>query len=167
MNKLLTLAAALLLAQSAHAASTTSTVTVTATVQSACTLSGGSASGGDTTADFGTYNTALGSTVLTAGGNVVSVNCTLGTLYTAKLGAGQHDLAGQRRLENQGTAGNFLNYNVGLVDAGGLLNSVIGVALPFVGVGLPVPLVIQGSIPSGQNPLIGTYRDQLTLTISY
>lgn len=169
MKKLLALTSLLVLSAPSLAGTATGNITVTAQVVDACSITGvGGGSSSDTTANFGVYMPGAGN-VLGAGaeGLNMSVNCSLGTLYTASMSAGQNAQGTQRRMQNTGTSGNYLNYSLGLLDANGLLNDTVGASLPYVGTGVAVPLVLRGSVPSGQNARVGDYQDVVVLSISY
>lgn len=169
MKNLLPLTAALLLSAPALAGTATGNITVTAQVVDSCTVTGaGGGTGSDTTADFGIYSPATGNLLGAGAGLNMSVNCSLGTLYTASLNSGLHYTGTSRRLEHTTTADtDYLTYSLGLLDANGLLNDTAGASLPYLGLGVDVPLVLRGTLPAGQNALVGNYQDTVVLTITY
>ncbi|MCP3102321.1 fruiting body spore coat protein U [Myxococcus sp. K15C18031901] len=164
-----TVSAALLATSSAHAATATANLTVTATVGSACSISSG-------TLNFGTYdpiivNSSLGVDLLGSGS--LTVQCTLLGSAVITLGQGSNagtgstDAVPLRRMKNT-TSNNFLNYYL-YQDVTRLVvwGNTAGSGLPYLGTGLPVPVLVYGTVPKGQNVPSGTYNDTVVATLTF
>lgn len=158
MRTLLRLAALAVatIAGTASATDVTTTFLVTATVTSACSVSG-------TTLAFGTYT---GSQL--DGTSTLTVTCTLLTPYTVKLNAGAN--AGTpgdvntRRMTDGAT--HYLGYQL-YSDAlrTTVWDNTTGVS--GSGTGLGLPYLVYGRIPAGENVPAGGYQDTITATLTY
>ena len=168
-----TAAASLAAFSSAEAATATANLNVTAHVGGSCSIGSGIGGG---TLNFGTYdpvivNSALGIDLFGTGS--LSVQCTLLGTAVITLGQGLHpgtgstDAAPLRRMRNTASA-DYLSYFL-YQDVTRLLvwGDTAGTALPFLGTGLPVPVVVYGTVPRGQNVPSGTYNDTVVATITF
>ncbi|WP_426752302.1 fruiting body development fimbrial-like coat protein PRU [Myxococcus sp. Y35] len=166
-------AAASLATFSAEAATATANLNVTANVGGSCSIGSG---GGGGTLNFGTYdpivvNSALGVDLFGTG--ALSVQCTLLGTAVITLGQGLHPAAGStdaaplRRMRNTASA-DYLAYNL-YQDITRLIvwGNTAGTGLPFLGTGLPVPVLVYGTVPRGQNVPSGTYNDTVVATITF
>jgi spore coat protein U-like protein len=136
----------------AHAASTSTSFQVTATVGTACTVSAANL-------DYGTYNPlALLPTSVTT---TVTVQCTLLATYTVGLSAGSG--TGATVAVRKMTKG-------GDQDPAHLLvwgDSIGTDTIAGVGTGLAVPHVVYGQIPALQNVNAGAYSDTIVVSVNY
>ena len=153
------LAAGLLLgqgAQTAHAATATSTIAVTATVLSFCSLTA-------LPLAFGNYSTALVNATTT-----LAVLCTVGTTYNVGLDLGQGSGAtvSQRKM----------TYNTSVLGYGLYADAAHSIAWGSTvgsntqtgtGTGLTQTLTVYGQIPANQVVAPGLYTDTVTATITY
>ncbi|CAM4451866.1 MULTISPECIES: fruiting body development fimbrial-like coat protein PRU [Myxococcus] len=168
-----TAAASLVAFSSAEAATATANLNVTANVGGSCAIGSG---GGGGTLNFGTYdpiivNSALGIDLFGTG--TLSVQCTLLGTAVITLGQGLHpasgstDAAPQRRMRNTASA-DYLAYGLNQ-DVTRLIGwgNTAGSGLPFLGTGLPVPVLVYGTVPRGQNVPSGTYNDTVVATITF
>ena len=141
----------------AQAALPTSTVTVTANVVKACTISGA-------TLGFGEYNpTYATDTTVTV---PLNFQCSAGTPITIDLNNGGHPAAGMRGMAN-GT--NILQYqiysNPGLTTVWGTGS---GSNYGMTATGGSDHLDMSGKIPALQTGVIvGTYQDTVTATLNF
>ena len=143
----------------ASAATSTSNMTVTATVQDNCTVSA-------TALAFGGYNSASNRD----GTATITVNCSTGTLYTVALdlGLGTGSTLAARRMTGP-QAGDLLGYQL-YSDASrsvlwGLTAGVNTVA--GTGSGVDQPLTVYGRIVAGQTVRAGAYTDTIGITVTY
>ncbi|MDN3565354.1 spore coat U domain-containing protein [Paeniroseomonas aquatica] len=143
-------------APAVHAATTTTTMAVSATVLSFCSVSA-------LPLAFGNYSGALLSASTT-----VSVTCTLGTTFNlgidAGLGSGATVAARQMTF-----GGNTLTY--GLYSNAGA-TTVIGTSIgtntiSSTGTGSSQSITVYGQVPAGQAVAPGLYTDTVTVTITY
>jgi spore coat protein U-like protein len=150
------LAAVVLDARPVAGATDTGTLTVTATVNSNCSLSGG-------TLAFGTY-TAGQTNDLDAQGSINYVNCPVGTLVF-ELDNGANASSGQRRMKS---GNNFLVYEIYKTTA---RNTRWGSGADGVTIQLLQPgngsVVVYGRIPRGQAVPPGSYSDTVTITLTF
>lgn len=150
------LAAALVDARPAAGATDTGTLTVTATVTSNCSLSGG-------TLAFGTYVSGQ-TTNLDVQGSINYVNCPVGTL-TFELDNGANASGTQRRMKS---GSSFLNYEIYKTSARtsrwGTATDAVQLQL-LQGGGGSVP--VYGRIFSGQAVAPGSYSDTVTITLTF
>ncbi|WP_407540099.1 spore coat protein U domain-containing protein [Deinococcus radiomollis] len=149
LRKLLTLAAGVtvLSAAPALAATATGALTVTALVNSSCTI-------GNATLNFGTYTTAAGATTTA----LVNVNCTLGTVYTLAMGTGQnHDATAGNRMKSA-TGSSYIPYTATFPT--GTLPTGLGLAVP-------ISTLIIGNAPAGANVPADNYSDSVVMTVTY
>ncbi len=150
------LAAAVIHARPAAAATDTGTLTVTATVTSNCALSGG-------TLAFGNYVSGQ-TTNLDVQGSINYVNCPAGTL-TFELDNGANANGGQRRMKS---GNSYLNYQIFKT---GARNSNWGSGAEAVQIQVlqagsgSVP--VYGRIPAGQTVPPGSYSDTVTITLTF
>lgn len=143
-------------APAVHAATTTTTMAVSATVLSFCSVSA-------LPLAFGNY-----SGVLLSASTTVSVTCTLGTTFNlgidAGLGSGATVAARQMTF-----GGNTLTY--GLYSNAGA-TTVIGTSIGMntissTGTGSSQSITVYGQVPAGQAVAPGLYTDTVTVTITY
>ncbi|AKQ68212.1 Sigma-fimbriae tip adhesin [Myxococcus hansupus] len=168
-----TAAASLVAFSPAEAATATANLNVTANVDGGCSIGSGIGGG---TLNFGTYdpvivNSALGIDLFGTGS--LSVQCTLLRPAVITLGQGVYPAAGStdaaplRRMRNTASL-DFLAYSlyqdVTRIVAWG---NTAGTGLPFLGTGLPVPVLVYGTVPRGQNVPSGTYNDIVVATITF
>jgi spore coat protein U-like protein len=153
---LLAVAAAAALAHPARSAIDTDVLTVTATVLSACSLSGGA------TLDFGTYTSGQ-TTNADVNGTINFVNCS-GTLTFALDGGGSGNING-RQMRNGASVLNYQLYRTSsrtAVFGSGADSQVhiqIGTSSGFV--------TVYGRIPAGQVVPEGTYTDTVNVTLTF
>lgn len=148
------------IAAPAQAATTTTTFPVTATVQTACSVSANPLA-------FGNYD-PTSATALDAS-TTLSVLCTIGTSFTVGLNAGTASGATvtTRRMTN---GANTLNY--ALYRESGRTNNwgnTPGTDTPPATTA-PVgasSLTVYGRVPAGQNVPAGGYADTITVTVNY
>lgn len=153
------LAAGLLLVQGAPAASAataTSTIAVSATVLSFCTITA-------LPLAFGNYSTGLVNAATT-----LAVACTVGTSYNIglDLGAGTGATVAQRKMTLNTSV---LNYGL-FSDAGHTTpwGQTIGTnTLAGTGTGLVQTISVYGQIPANQIVAPGLYTDTVTAIITY
>lgn len=153
------LAAALVLAQGAQpadAATATSTMAVSATVLSFCSITAAPLA-------FGNYSTAV-----TNATTALAVTCTVGTTYNIglDLGLGTGATVSQRRMTFNTSALSYGLYS----DAGHTVvwgNTVGTNTLAGTGTGLVQSINVYGQIPANQVVAPGLYTDTVTATITY
>ncbi|CAM4543025.1 fruiting body development fimbrial-like coat protein PRU [Myxococcus xanthus] len=168
-----TAAASLVAFSPAEAATATANLNVTANVGGACSIGSGAGGG---TLNFGTYdpvvvNSALGVDLFGTGS--LSVQCTLLSTAVITLGQGLYPAAGStaavplRRMRNAAST-DYLSYFL-YMDVTRLIawGNTSGTGLPFLGLGLPVPVQVYGTVPRGQNVPSGTYNDTVVATITF
>jgi spore coat protein U-like protein len=149
-------ALALLAAEPVQAATASSTILVTATVLSFCTILTGPLA-------FGNYSSAV-----LAATSTITVACTSGTTYNVGLDIGQGTGA-TVAARKMSFLSNTLSYGL-FSDAGHATvwgptiatNTVTGVAT-----GLPQALTVYGQVPAAQLVAPGAYTDTVTATITY
>jgi Uncharacterized secreted protein len=145
----------------AQAALPTSTVTVTATVAKACTISNAALA-------FGPYNpTSTSDTTQSVG---LSFQCSSGTPITIDLNLGSNSggLGGMRGMANTTNLTNILQYQIysdsGLTTAWGTGTGAKGMTATAG----PDSLMMYGKIPALQTGVIvGTYQDTVTATLNF
>lgn len=164
-----------------HSATETDTFTVTATVESACSIVANDL-------DFGVYNALSAVVPVTSS---IDVTCNLGTLYSVGIdaGTGSAGTTTDRRMTGQ-THGDELSYSLACLAPGlpALAAEVIALCIgnwgddrtlllgdgfsaigTATGLGLlethNIPL--QGVIPIGQSVSADTYVDTLTATVEF
>lgn len=149
----------LLAAPKADAATASTTMNVTATVLSTCTVSA-------TDLGFGNYNPISGADL--DGATSISVTCTNGTSYNVGIstGAGAGATVAVRKMTD---GANTLNYTL-YRDAG--RTNVWGVTiatdtLTGTGSGAAQPIDVYGRVPGGQTVASGGYTDTVTITVTY
>jgi spore coat protein U-like protein len=145
----------------AIAGSTSSNISVTATVNAQCTVTTGAVA-------FGTYN-SLGSANNDATGSL-NVTCTNGTAWTAAAGAGAG--TGATLASRKMTSGtNLLNYSL---YTDGARSTVWGdgssstATVGATGTGASQATIIYGRLPGGQSTApVGSYSDTVAVTIAF
>lgn len=156
----LSIPASMMLAQQAIAATTTASMPVSATVQSACIVSANAMS-------FGSYNPTAGTNLDSS--TTVVVTCTSGTAYTVGLsaGGGTGATVSARKMTN---ASNTLNYAL-YQDSGRTINwgNTPGTDTPgsATATSSAATLTVYGRVASGQNVPAATYTDTITVTVNY
>jgi spore coat protein U-like protein len=144
--------------QPAAAATANATLTITATVISACTVTNG-------TVAFGNYSPVDSANVDQTG--TFTVACTKGTGATVGLATGNNSLAGARRMTN---GVEFLTYELYKEAARTNVwaNALTGlVTLLPAASNAPQTLTVYGRIAPGQNVAIGSYTDSVSITVTY
>ncbi len=147
------------------AGTTTGSLTVTATVSSACSLSSGG------TASFGSYDavTANATSPLTVDTSF-QLQCTNGTNPYIMLSQGNYASSGSTDalpIRNMSDGqGHLLNYQL-YTTAGRttIWDNAVGLKQPATG--LMQTIKVYGSIPAGQNVPVGSYLDTVVITVSY
>ena len=149
--------APLIAAVPAHAAQTTATFNVTATVATSCAVSAADLA-------FGSYDPASATDAVAT--STISVTCSLLTPYSISLNNGTYASGATRRM---GSGASRLTYemyrDVGLTGLFGLASASLGIS--GVGIGSASPTVVYGKIPKNQNVAPGSYSDQITVTVDY
>lgn len=160
-KKVLALCAATLCPAAAMAATTGTSFDVTATVNSACSVSAANLG-------LGTY--VPSNPVDLSNTTSITVNCTLLTPYNIGIGAGGGSGAttGARKMTRSGNS-ETLSYslfrNVLMTQNWG---NVVGTdTVSGIGTGLGVPTLVYGSAAAGQNVPAGSYTDTVTVTVTY
>lgn len=145
------------LAAPLHAATTSTTFNVTATVLNSCAVSA-------TDLAFGTYDPA--SVTDKSGASTITVTCTLGTAYDLGLNNGANASGSTRRMASGASRLSYQIYkDVGATQVLGTVAAALGVT--GIGTGVGVPTLIYGVIPKAQNVGSGAYSDVITVTIDY
>lgn len=143
----------------AIAATTTSTLNVSAIVAAACTVTTSPVTFGSQS-NFATNIDANGS---------LTVTCTNAAPYTIALdkGAGSGATVALRKM----TSGvNTLSYSLYQGSVGSQIwgDTTLGTTIySGTGTGLAQNIIVYGRIPSGQNPAVGSYTDTVNVTISF
>ncbi|MCX5867662.1 MAG: spore coat U domain-containing protein [Proteobacteria bacterium] len=159
MKKLLTaicLVTTLLFAGTVFATDATGTLSVNATVNASCTVTGN-------TLAFGAYNKALG----TDGQTTISVDCTIGTTNKIVLSNGGHYSNPYKQMTDSGGT-YYLQYQLYTTSARDTVWPAIapGVDGP-TGNGSGQSVDIFGRIPAGQAVKADTYTDSVLITVSF
>jgi spore coat protein U-like protein len=168
MNKLSKLAICMALAlngaifaPSSFAATTSTTITISATVIDSCTVSAAPLS-------FGNYNGISGGMLDTVA--MISPTCTVGTVYAISLCPGQGNEATHANRRLTGPDGAALQYSV-YTDAS--RTSVWGDGTggsswrTGSGTGSTQSLMMYGRVPAAQSVTAGSYSDTITVTLTY
>ena len=146
----------------ARAETATAEMTVQATATATCTVAAG-------TLDFGSYTGASD----VDGSATITVNC--GSVEPSNLvyvtfGLGSHADSTQRRMADDGTGTQFLNYNLysdsGRTTALGDTDQ-LSVTLSLNTGEYGGEATVYGRVPSGQNVKAGTYTDTVVVTLNY
>lgn len=149
-------AAAFFADRPAEAGTDTGTLSVTATVTSNCSLSGG-------TLAFGTYVSGQ-TTNLDVQGSINYVNCAPGNI-TFELDNGANANGTQRRMRS---GNNFLNYEIHRTSARnsrwGTGQDAVQIQILQAGNG---SVAVYGRIPAGQTVPAGNYSDTVTVTMTF
>lgn len=156
LNAVFAVAAMAALPSQALSATTTGNLSVTATVESSCTVN-------SPTLAFGSYNFSSNNDATTN----ISVTCTSGTPYRISLGAGIHGVdADNRKMETGG--GDQLTYQL-YEDSNRTDVWADESADPAsTATGSAVNHTVYGRIPSGQGSVpAGSYSDTVVITLSY
>lgn len=157
-------AAACLSISAARAGSSTSSLQVTATVTSACVVSG-------STLNFGVGIDPLGGATPIDATAVLSVQCTNTTPYTVTLDAGAHAGGASQFLQrSMRSGGNSLAYQLYLDAARTTLwgdGTGSTATSAGIGSGSSQSLTVYGRISSLGASVPGTYTDTVTITITY
>jgi spore coat protein U-like protein len=160
----LAVAAAVLLATApsrAQAATATGTLSVTATVASACLIANG-------TLAFGTYDPTSGAALNAA--TTLTLTCSLGTPYNIGMGVGG-GLGGTISLRVLTSGTNLLPYKL-FRDAGRTLNWGITIGTDTLAatssiLTLANTINVYGQIPASEAAASGSYTDSVTVTVTY
>lgn len=143
------------------AGSTSTTITVSATVPVNCNFTGGSAA-----LAFGTYDPINANATQDLDSTTsVSIRCTKGTTAVFTMNNGNNANGAQRRMVND--TSDYLNYQVYTNGSYSTIwdttNTVTYIA-PNNGT---AQIPIYGRIPAGQNVTSGSYNDVVTITATY
>lgn len=153
------LAGTLLVSGTAHGAQSQTTLQVTASVASSCSMTTSNVA-------FGAYDPLSALPTTATGG--VTVTCTLAAAYTVGLSAG--NASGATVTTRKMTSGaNTLNYAL-YRDVTRLQNwgTTIGTdTTAGIGTGLPITHSVYGVIPAQQAAANGNYSDTITVTLTY
>lgn len=129
--------------------------------------------------DFGVYDT-LDAVPLVSAVSTIDVNCALATVHNVGIDAGANGtgVADRKMIRDGGTE--TLDYTLGcflsVPPAGAVITNcatnwgdTVGTdTFLGVGLGVPIPIVMTGTIPAGQNVPLGTYRDTpVTATVTF
>lgn len=164
MNKTPTLLLAVLLPALAQAGTAGNSFQVTATVTSACTVSG-------TTLNFGSSIDPLAAATPLDATSTLSVQCTNTTPYTVALNAGANaggasNFASRTMKSGANTLGYQLYLDAGRSSVWGDGTSSSSTSAG-TGTGSAQTLTIYGRLPSLANVVPGSYTDTVTVTVSY
>lgn len=156
----LALASALSLSGAAHAATASSTMGVSATVQNACIVSSSDMA-------FGNYNPTSASP--TDSTTTIDVTCTTGTSFTVGLNAGT-TLGATVSTRQMANGTNRLDYAL-YSDSGRSTNwgNTPGTDTPAASTATTSPssFTVYGRVPAQQNVPAGAYTDTVTVTVNY
>jgi spore coat protein U-like protein len=144
----------------AGSASTTNTNNITALVAAKCTI-------GAFSIAFGTYD-PFSATPLDQTGTV-TINCTKGTSGVLSLNLGANPLGVVRRMQDVGTTGNFLTYEI-YNDATRttVWNAVNTVTLgPSASKNTALTATAYGRVLAGQDAAVLSYQDTLVATVTF
>ena len=147
MKKLLAItAAAAIIAMAGSAMAATATLSVSATVANACSVTGG-------TLSFGALNT-LTSPLVNGTSAGVTVTCTKSDPYTVVVDKGANFVGAQANLKNAGNS-DVIPYS-------------LTVPAVTAGTGAAQPIAITGIIAAGSytTASAGTYNDTVTITVT-
>lgn len=151
------LALALASAPPVHAATASTTFNVTATVAQSCAVTASDLA-------FGAYDP--GSATDKTGTSTISVNCSLGTVYTVSLNNGANASGNTRRMASGAERLTYQIYqDIGATLVLGSVANLLGLA--GIGTGVAAATTIYGVIPKTQNVGSGSYSDQITVTVDY
>ncbi|MBN8843443.1 MAG: spore coat protein U domain-containing protein [Sphingomonadales bacterium] len=165
---------ALLVAPAAHA-DITGTVDATITLQAGCIINGQNFSDGAAGADFGTLDFGTQNTLFTqangqvlSGGGAFTVQCSPGITPVLSFDAGENDGlgagAGIRAMENSGSPGHFVTYNL-YSDAGRTAIIPIGGDISLASTGAPQTVNVYGRAFGEAGLTPGTYSDTITVVL--
>lgn len=142
----------------AHAGSSSSNMTVSATVVPSCTISAGALA-------FGNYDpiVANASTDLDATATL-SVACSSGANTNIVAASGANVSGGQRRMKS---GSNFLNYNLFSDSAHAIAWPISAPGVTYVGIGGADTLTVYGRVPAAQSQPVGSYTDTVLVTINF
>ncbi|MFJ3056211.1 spore coat U domain-containing protein [Herbaspirillum sp. NPDC087042] len=140
-----------------YASTSTSSLTISASVVAACTVLGSAIA-------FGSYTQTLSNQ-----SGSITVLCTNGTTYNVGLDAGTGSGSTVTSRKMTAVGGGTLNYAL-YRDSGYTNNwgTTIGTdTMAGTGSGLTQTLTVYGQIPAAQTPLAGAYSDTVTVTLTY
>jgi len=147
----------------AQAGTASTTMGVTMTVQSSCTV-------GATAVDFGSPTLIdMSGTINDSTPGVITVTCTLGEDYSVALdaGSGTGATVATRKMTNGASTLNYMLYTDNTRAAvwgdGTLTTSTVA----GTGTGDPQTIDVYGQIPQQSNLRTGTYSDTVTVTVNY
>jgi spore coat protein U-like protein len=156
-----------------HAATVSDTFEVRVNVAEVCEVTANDL-------DFGTYD-PLDALPLVSGIATIDVTCALLTPHNVGIDAGQNGTGvADRKMIIDGAGTDTLDYTLGcainLPPAGAVLtncltnwgNTIGTDTFVGLGIGIPIPIIMTGTIPAGQNVPIGAYRDNpVTATVTF
>lgn len=152
--------AVVLLAVNAQAATTTTTFQVTATVNSACTVSASDLA-------FGIYDPSAAANNNTS---TVTVTCTKATAYDIGLDKGLYGASTLTRQMKHATLADLINYSLSsVVTQASNWGDVVGTDTVHVAsaTGAAEAHTVYGRIATGQYVTAGSYADTITVTVTY
>ncbi len=172
-NAILPVLALLFFSAPSNAATVSDTFEVRVTVAEVCEVTANDL-------DFGTYD-PLDALPLISGLATIDVTCALLTPHNVGIDAGQNGTGvADRKMIIDGAGTDTIDYTLGcainLPPAGAVLtncatnwgNTIGTDTFVGLGTGLPIPIIMTGTIPAGQNVPIGTYRDNpVTATVTF
>jgi spore coat protein U-like protein len=143
---------------SADAATSSASISVSATVLAYCAVTASPLA-------FGNYSPSVQSTASTS----VVVICTTGTPYNVGLDAGVGSGASVTTREMTGTGATTLGYSLYTTSGYGTVwgNTVGSNTVLGAGTGVAQTLTVYGRIPVGENVAPGAYTDTVTVTLTY
>ncbi|WP_439816201.1 Csu type fimbrial protein [Zavarzinia sp. CC-PAN008] len=153
-------AAALLLPVAGHAASSSSQFTVSATVSDECAVNAADL-------NFGTYS--INSSAPLTATSTIGVTCTTGTAYSVKLDGGAQGNVTGRQMSDLTDPAKRLSYQLYSDVAYTVVwgDGTNGTAQAGTGSGSTQSLTVRGRIPAQQAASAGSYRDTITVTVTY
>lgn len=159
------LAALAVLPMSAHAATVTANMPVSATVGGACSVSSGGLA-------FGSYEPVLlHSAAALVGSGTIDVACTLGTGAVVTLGQGANsangstDAAPARQLASGASRLAYALYRDLAMSL--VWGNTSGTGLAITGTGVSVGIPVYGAVAAAQNVPQGAYSDTVVVTVTF
>ena len=142
--------------------STTTTMTVSATVPTSCNFTGGSVA-----LAFGSYDpTGPNATANLNATTTFGLRCTKGASAVLSMNNGSNASGTQRRMTDNGT--NFLNYQVYTNNTYSTIWNTTNTVSYTATSANPTNISVYGQIPAGQtNVPAGTYHDTVVITAKY
>lgn len=153
-----------LFASNGYADTATGSLSVSASITNACTVSATAA------VDFGAYVSGPGNAAKDGAGSV-STTCTIGASTTVTLGQGGNAAGGSTDaapLRQMASGANRLAYDLYQdTNRTVIWGNTVGTGLGGTGTGAAVQLTVYGRIPAGQNKPAGSYSDTVVATVTF